>query len=144
MTRTKAISTPEELETLFSEYKTWVSDNPYKVHDYVGKDAVEVRREKQRPLTWKGFEAWLYRRGILQHLGHYEQNTGDAYTDYLPIIRALKAEVSADIVDGALAGVYNQNIAARIEGLTDKSEHKHEGLPAPEVSVTIERSKEDE
>jgi hypothetical protein len=122
MPRYKAIESPEKLAGLFEDYRTWAEATPYKVHDFVGKDADEVRREKQRPLTWIGFEAWLYRQGILTHLGHYEQNTDKSYTEYLPIIRALKKQCSSDIIDGALAGVYNQNIAARLEGLADKKE----------------------
>lgn len=124
MPRTKTIESPEQLETLFNSYKEWVKNNPYKVHDYVGKDATEVRKEKQRPVTWSGFEAWLSREKILTHLAHYEQNTAESYTEYLPIIRAIKQECRGDVIDGALAGVYNPNIAARVEGLTDKSESK--------------------
>lgn len=124
MPRDKAIATPEELESLFNRYKEWVKSNPYKVHDFVGKDATEVRKEKQRPITWTGFEAWLSRENIVCHLAHYEQNTDNSYIEYLPVIRAIKKECSGDIIDGALAGVYNPNIAARVEGLTDKSESK--------------------
>lgn len=122
MPRDKAIQTPEELYTLFEQYKTWAKDNPYEWHDFVGKDAEEVWKKRERPITWKSFEAWLYREGVVTHLGHYEQNTNDSYKEYLPTIRAIKAQISSDIVDGALAGVYNQNIAARIEGLSDKKE----------------------
>lgn len=118
----KAIGSPQELYKLFEEYKTWAKDNPYLWHDFVGKDAEEVHKQRERPITWKGFEAWLYREGVLTHLGHYEQNTNGAYAEFLPIIRAIKAQISSDIIDGALAGVYNQNIAARIEGLSDKKE----------------------
>lgn len=122
MSRDKAIESPEKLRELFEEYKAWAKENPYKWHDFVGKDAEEVWKRRERPLTWIGFEVYLNKQGILQHLGHYEQNTGDAYTDYLPILRALKAECHQDMIDGASAGVYNQNIAARITGLVDKKE----------------------
>jgi len=122
MPRDKAIKTPEELQALFDQYRAWAKTNPFKVHDFVGKDAQEVNKEKERPLTWIAFEAWLYREGIVTHLGHYEQNTDGAYAEYLPIIRALKKQCSADVIDGALATVYNQNIAARLEGLKDQSD----------------------
>jgi hypothetical protein len=110
---TKAIETPEKLLELF---------NPYKWHDYVGKDAEEVWKKRERPITWIGFEGWLTEQGILTGLQHYEQNTNDAYTDYLPVIRVIKRQCSADVITGALAGVYNQNIAARLEGLKEQSD----------------------
>lgn len=122
MARSKAIETPHELKALFEDYKEWVKENPYKVHDFVGKDAVEVHKNRQRPITWTGFEAWLSMEEVLVHLGHYEQNTGGAYTEFLPVIARIKKQCSGDVIDGALAGVYNQNIAARLEGLTDKKE----------------------
>lgn len=137
MSKQKAISTPEELAQLFEEYREWVDKTPYLVHDFVGKDADEVEKRRARPLTWSGFEAWLYRQGILQHLGHYEQNTGGSYESYLPIIRALKMQCRSDVIDGALSGIYNQNIAARLEGLTDKKELDHKGIPDPDITVNI-------
>lgn len=122
MAREKAISSPQELMALFRDYQAWCKDNPYKQHAFVGKDADEVEIKKERPYTWIGFEGWLANEGVLQHLGHYEQNSNDSYTDFLPIIRVIKRICSADVIDGALAGVYNQNIAARLEGLSDKKE----------------------
>jgi hypothetical protein len=121
MSRDKLIKTPEELRELFYSYREWVTKNPYKVHDFVGKDALEVERKKQRPVTWIGFEAWLDREGIISQLTHYEQNDRNSYTEYLPIIRAIKKQCSSEIIDGALAGIYNQNITARLEGLREES-----------------------
>lgn len=143
MPREKAISTPEELANLFEQYRKWVRDNPYLVHDFVGKNADEVERKKQRPLTWVGFEAWLYREGVVSQLTHYEQNDRDSYTEYLPIIRALKNQCSSDIIDGALAGVFNQNIAARLEGLTDKKELDHKGIPPQTVTYQVVKPDEE-
>lgn len=142
MGRTKLIETPEILAELFEQYKEWVKANPYLVHDFVGKDAVEVEKKKQRPLSWIGFEAWLYRERVISHLGHYEQNKDGAYEAYLPIIRALKLQCSADIRDGALSGVYNQNIAARIEGLTDKKELDHKNIPEQVVTYVVAKSED--
>jgi hypothetical protein len=139
MPRDKAIKTPEELEQLFERYKEWVKKNPYQVHDFVGKDAVEVWKQRERPLTWTGFEGWLAKEGIVTQLTHYEQNDRGAYEEYLPVIRAIKAQCRADVIDGALSGVYNQNIAARLEGLVDKKEHEHKGIPEPTFEVVIKK-----
>jgi hypothetical protein len=135
--RPKAIESPEELKSLFEAYKKWIQENPYLVHDFVGKDAVEVEKKKQRPLSWVGFEGYLARNGVLEHLGHYEQNRGEAYTEYVPIIRALKKECSSDIIEGAMAGVYNANLAARLEGLADKKELEAQVNIAPITGMEI-------
>lgn len=127
MPRGKAIATPEELLDHFEAYKKWVKDNPYLVHDFVGKDAFEVEKRRQRPLTWSGFEAYLYRNGIVSQLTHYERNDREAYTEYLPIISRIKAECRADVIDGALSGVYHANLAARIEGISDKQDQNVKG-----------------
>lgn len=122
MSRNKAIESPQKLYDLFTEYKQWVVKNPYKWHDFVGKDATEVWKERQRPLTWIGFEAYLAKLGLLTQLTHYEQNTHESYSEYLPIIRVIKRECSQDLIEGAAAGVYQHNLVARLEGLTDKKE----------------------
>jgi hypothetical protein len=122
MGQPKAIESPEKLWELFQEFREYVVKNPFKEHDFVGKDATEVHRKKMRPVSWIGFEGWLASQKILVHLGHYEQNTDGGYADYLPIIHAIKAICSADIVEGGMAGIYNHNLSARLVGLADKKE----------------------
>jgi len=52
------------------------------VHDFVGKDAEEVRRERQRPLTIEGFENWLEDNEIINNLSNYFANSNNAYTEF--------------------------------------------------------------
>jgi hypothetical protein len=119
---TKYIETPDKLWDLFVEFMEWVENNPYKVQDYVGKDGDMVYREKQRPLTWSGFEKYLYLNGVISDLRSYEQNENESYTDYLPIVTRIKAICHGEMIEGASSGVYNANIAARVVGLVDKRE----------------------
>lgn len=128
MGKPKAISSPEELYSLFEAYKQWIVDTPYLIHDFVGKDAAEVHRRKTRPITWSGFEGYLARHNVISQLTHYEQNDRDSYHEYLPIIARIKAECRADVVDGALSGLYNANLAARIEGLKENMEVRSDNL----------------
>jgi len=121
MSREKAIK-PEELYPYFEQLKAETKANPYKVIDWVGKDATEVVRKKERPITFIGFEGWLAKNGIVYHLGHYSDPKNESYAEYLPIIARIKAECRADTVEGALSGMFNSNLAARIEGITEKSE----------------------
>jgi hypothetical protein len=123
----KNIESPEKLLQLFDEYKAWVKENPFLVHDFVGKDAVEVYKQKQRPITWQGFEGYLSERRIISQLKDYERNTNGSYENYLPIISHIKAQTSANIIDGAMSGVYNANLAARLQGLVDRSDVTTDG-----------------
>ena len=123
MGKPKSIQTAEELaDHYYKGYKPWVKENPVLREDYVGKDADKVNRKLERPLTWVGFECWLYDAGIISDLNDYEQNTNRSYDDYQPIIRAIKKDIENDQFTGATVGIYNQNIIARKLGLIDKHE----------------------
>ena len=122
---TKYIETPEKLLELWDEYIQWTNDNPIKVQDFVGKDGDEVYRLKQRPLTQFRFETWVKRKyGIC--IGQYFDNQGGLYTDYIAICSHIKAERTADQIEGGMAGIYNPSITQRLNNLVEKTENKHE------------------
>lgn len=123
--RKKYIETPEELWKLFTEFMEWVSENPYKVQDFVGKDGDEVFRVKPRPITFLGFKKWLALENVISDLRPYESNENGSYTEYLPTITRIKAICNAEIVEGAAAGVYNPMIASKVAGLVEKIEQKN-------------------
>lgn len=122
----KYIETPEKLMELFRDYVKHTKADPYLVHDFVGKDAEEVRREKERTLSFIGFECYLDEMDIISNLSSYEANADNSYEAYLPIIARIKRFIEKDQFEGAVAGVYNQNIIARKLGLADKQEIKHD------------------
>lgn len=122
----KYIETPERLLELFYLYVTDTKSRPYLIHDFVGKDADEVRKEKERPLSWVGFECYLYEQGIISSLASYEHNADNSYDSYQPIIGVCKKFIERDQFEGATAGVYSANIIARKLGLSDKQEIKHD------------------
>ena len=71
----KSIETPEKMWELFQEYRDWCKDNPYRVHDFVGKDGNSVERLKERPLTQNGFDNWLAQNGLISYnIDHYRSN----------------------------------------------------------------------
>lgn len=123
MAKHKYIATPDKLLKLFDEYVSWCKANPRKKEDYVGKDAMRVMRELERPLTWVGFECYLNDTGVISSLASYEANEGDAYTEYLPIISRIKRYIETDQFEGATVGQYNPNIIARKLGLVEKTEN---------------------
>lgn len=120
--RPKSISSPDILWSLFKDYVKDAKNKPYLVHDFVGKDANEVRKEKERPLSWVGFEVYLYEQDVISNMEDYENNTNGSYTEFLPIIRVCKKIIQRDQLEGATAGVYQQNIIARLLGLADKKD----------------------
>ncbi len=122
MGKNKYIESPEKLAELFNQYSEEVKAHPRLKQDFVGKDAEEVQRKLERPLSWIGFEVWLYKNGIIGDLDDYEKNTNDSYSDYQPIIRTIKKIIEDDQFEGASVGVYQQNIIARKLGLVEKRE----------------------
>ena len=128
MGKRKYIETPEILWEHFQNYKKETKSKPFLIKDWVGKDAFNVQREKERPLTIEGFECWLFDNEIIGDLSHYFANTDNKYTDYLTICRAIKKAVRQDQIEGGMAGMYNPSITQRLNGLVEKTQ--------TEVSVT--------
>lgn len=121
--RPKNIDSPKQLGELFEQYSKWCKENPIKKHDFVGKDAIEVYRELERPLTFAGFECYLFDLGIINDLGDYEKNKEGRYTEFTPIITRIKKYIDCDQFTGATVGIYNHNIIARKLGLIDKTQN---------------------
>jgi hypothetical protein len=120
MGRTKFIETPEKLKEYFLSYQKETKNNPFIVKDWVGKDALEVYKEKERPLTIEGFECWLADNDIIEDLGDYLKNKDKRYDDYAPICSYIKKHTRKDQIEGGMAGVYNPSITQRLNGLTEQ------------------------
>lgn len=129
--------TPEELEAYFEQYKEWVANNPILVQDYVGKDGTEVDRKKNRPLTFDGFEIWLRKNSKIKCCQHILDNVKSAYNDFIDVARYIKSSVKADQIEGGMAGIYNPNITARLNGLTEKIQE--DGSKEVTIKVKYER-----
>lgn len=122
MGRNKHIETPDKLWEYFKEYKEQTKSNPFKVKDWVGKDAEQVYREKERPLTIEGFECWLSDKDIIGELSHYFSNYENRYTDYVTICSRVKKAVRQDQIEGGMSGMYNPSITQRLNGLVEKTQ----------------------
>lgn len=122
MGKKKYIETPELMWDYFLQYKKYVKDNPIIVKDWVGKDATDVYREKEKPLTIDGFECWCYDNDIISDLSQYFANTEQRYTEYQTICSRIRKAVRTDQIEGGMAGIYNPSITQRLNGLVDKSE----------------------
>jgi len=122
MSKKKYIETPEILWQHFLNYKKFVKENPIIVKDWVGKDAMDVYREKERPLTIEGFENYLEDNEIINNLSQYFANTDNRYTEYQTICSRIKRNVREDQIAGGMVGIYNPSITQRLNNLVEKSE----------------------
>lgn len=119
---TKYIESPEKLWEHFDNYRKDVKKKPIIVKDWVGKDATDVYREKERPLTIEGFECWCYENGIINDLGDYFSNKNNNYSDYSAICMRIKKVIRQDQIEGGMAGIYNPSITQRLNNLVEKTE----------------------
>lgn len=121
--RPKAIESPEQLWQFFTEYIEHEKNSPMYKREYVGKDGNEVDTPLQVPITFEGFECYLWDKGIISHLSNYSANKDGKYDDFLTIITRIKQNCFVHNFKGASVGVFNANIIARKLGLTDKQEN---------------------
>lgn len=140
MGKPKYIESPEKMWELFLKYKEFVQNNPILVHDYVGKDGNSVYREKQRPLTFSGFECFLVDQKIINYpdLTDYCDEKNPSYASYLPVTRAIKKSCSVNRIEGAMAGIFNSNLAARLDGLNDEKKEEKSGYTVPQITIKYE------
>lgn len=132
----KAIETPEILFNLFVEYKNSVKSDPITVKDWVGKDAITVEREKEKPLTMEGFENYVANiDGMPYELIQYFSNREGRYEDFVPICQRIKRSIRQDQIEGGMAGIYNPSITQRLNGLVEKTENKVE-MVAEEIDYS--------
>lgn len=122
MGKPKYIETPDKLWEYFELYKKDTKSRPFLVKDWVGKDAVDVYREKERPLTIEGFECWLADKDIIDNLSNYFANSDNRYSDYSTICSRVKKAVRQDQIEGGMAGMYNPSITQRLNGLVEKTQ----------------------
>lgn len=137
----KYIETPEELYSLFEEYKKVVKSTPILVKDWVGKDGDTVYREKEKPLTMDGFEVFVFHKDHkLNYIHDYFDNKNGAYDEYSVICRMIEREIRNDQIIGGMVNIYNSSITQRLNGLVDKKENTIKGL---ELGKAFESKYED-
>jgi hypothetical protein len=127
MGKRKYIETPEKMWEHFISYKKEIKETPIIVKDWVGKDAVDVYRQKERPLTLEGFENWCADNDIIEDLGDYFSNKDNKYEEYSTICSRIRKAIKQDQIEGGMVGIYNPSITQRLNGLVDKKETEIKG-----------------
>ena len=120
--RPKSIETPELMYNYFKAYINLTKSNPFEVKDWVGKEAKEVNRQKEKPLTLEGFENYCFKKGIINDLGDYFSNKDERYTEFATICSRIRKMIRQDQIEGGMANIYNSSITQRLNGLVDKQE----------------------
>ena len=147
--RPPKFKTPDELEKLAEEYFAWCEANPIKI--YKRKDASARQAAKNgssagsaenemyitRPYTLDGLALYV---GV-SDWHHMKESESYQTPEFLRIIRTLEARIRNQQVSGAMVGMYNSNLTARLNGIADttkteatvkaevKNEDEYAGLP---------------
>lgn len=122
----KYIETPEKLWELFLSYVEKERENPMYKREYAGKNGETKDTPLMVPITFEGFECYLWDEGVIQDLGDYSKNDNGRYTSYAPIITRIRQNCFVQNFKGASVGLFNANIIAKKLGLVEKTENKHE------------------
>lgn len=122
--RPNKIESSEQLWEYFIRYRKETKDTPFKIKDWVGKDAEMVYREKEKPLTLEGFSVWLSINSVCTNIHDYFANTRGRYKRFSDICRTIKEIIRQDQIEGGMAGIYNPSITQRLNNLVEKSETK--------------------
>ena len=86
---------------LFEQYVLDTKKTPKFENILIQKTGDIVQVPRERPISFIGFENWLYKNAIISQLRSYEQNDNDSYKEYLPIITRIKAFINEDKADAA-------------------------------------------
>ncbi|MEI6187049.1 MAG: terminase small subunit [Alphaproteobacteria bacterium] len=115
----KKIESPEYLWQFFCDYVQHEKDSPLYRRDYVGKDGEEKDTPLQVPITFEGFECYLWDKNIIADLKDYASNKESRYTDFAPIITRIRQNCFVQNYKGASVGLFNANLIARKLGISD-------------------------
>lgn len=121
MGKHKYIETPEKLLEHFVNYIADTKSTPKYENIVLQKTGEIISVPRERPISFIGFENWLYNKGIISQLTDYESDN-PSYAEYLTIITRIKKFIYEDKADGATVGIYNPNIIARELGLKEQTE----------------------
>lgn len=130
--------TPGDIWNMWVEFVIWAKATPKIVHQATAGKVVQIPVE--RPLVLTEFFTWVdatYNKTIHQ----YFDNIDNVYKDYVGIVTRIENHRDSDVTVGALSGIYNSSISARILGLADKKELKAEVKADVKTESKVDLSK---
>lgn len=119
-----AFPTPINMLDAIVEYFEAVDDNPYLIHDFVGKDASSVNRRHHRPYTWHALCLYLGYNTI--YFNRFEEQCTEkgfrGGDQYCKVITHARDIIYDNKFSGASSGIFSHHIIARDLGLADKKQ----------------------
>jgi acetylglutamate kinase len=135
MAKPRYIQTPEKLYELFEQY---TEDTKRRVRTIPKATNKGVLYEEHVPtLTIDGFKTYANKQGT--DINRYWYNVDGTLNEYVSIVTRIKEEIRNDQVEGALVGQYQQNIVARLNNLTEKTDVTTNGEAINEIKISIIR-----
>jgi hypothetical protein len=126
--RQKQFASPDEFWQAFVEYVQHTKNNPFYRNDAVksGEHTGKIIQiPTQRPLTRTGFSSYIGMtwQGV-ENYGKLESHKAffEVYTRAMQII-------DTNQVEGAIAGLFNANIVARIQGIKEQTDFTSDNKP---------------
>lgn len=120
--RPARFKTATELWNTFVDYVNFTDGYAIELPQQVvkGNNRTEARAGKvTQPLTLDGFMAYC---GVGQKWQDFARHQCDRGEDFSEVISRIRNIVRSDQLAGGMAGIYNSNLTARLNGLTDKQD----------------------
>lgn len=120
--------TPEALEAKFEEYVKLTKENPVYLNKVSAGEIIPVPTE--RPLTIVGFCNYA---GISKDtFRNYEQQE-----EFFDLLTRVRGAIEADQLEGALVGIYDAGIVARVLHLADRQDVTTNGRSIQQAATPI-------
>jgi len=116
--RDKIFSHPDELWKAASNYFQYIDDNPIEVNDNKGTKHVN-KVKLMRPYTIEGLCIYLN----IDKETWYSYKSGEgSYEDFIDVTRKIENIIRNQKFEGAVIGIFKENIIARDLGLKENTE----------------------
>jgi hypothetical protein len=135
MAKPRYIETPEKLYELFEQYTEDTKRRVRTIPKATNKGV--LYEEHVPPLTIDGFKTYANKQGT--DINRYWYNVDGTLNEYVSVVTRIKEEIRNDQVEGALVGQYQQNIVARLNNLTEKTDVTSNGENINEIKISIIR-----
>lgn len=137
--RPRIFESPEHLWDCFMDYVEKEAENPWLKVDYVGQKGDKVLIPLATPVTFEGFECYLFAEGICSDLGHIASNRNNAYDNFVTIIRQIRGYCFNQNLKGAAVGAFNANLIARKLGIKDQVDSSVEVKDISDMKFSMKR-----
>lgn len=120
--RPRLLKSPDEMWNLFTNYVDHARLHPVIKRELNQRTGEVIEIPIDRPLTIEGFFTFAWDR--LGDVSRYFYNTDGEFPEFVTISARIKQGIREQQISGGMGGVYNANLTARLNGLTDKVQNE--------------------